>query len=120
VNRTEGTNLRVTLRGAGPDDRFRALSALLESGFEVAWNDPAAVALEPAGRTPEAVVAAAREARERAGARRLEDWKPWFPVIDYDRCTNCMQCLTFCLFEVYGVDANDRITVQNRSNCKTD
>jgi hypothetical protein len=18
------------------------------------------------------------------------DWKPWFPVIDYDRCTNCM------------------------------
>ena len=23
--------------------------------------------------------------------------KPWFPVIDYDRCTNCMQCLSFCL-----------------------
>src|SRR5688572_27200929 len=20
-------------------------------------------------------------------------WKPWFPVIDYTRCTNCMQCL---------------------------
>ena len=32
-------------------------------------------------------------------------WKPWFPVIDYDRCTNCMQCLSFCLFGVYGVDA---------------
>ncbi|HEX8311367.1 MAG TPA: ferredoxin family protein, partial [Chthoniobacteraceae bacterium] len=30
-------------------------------------------------------------------------WKPWFPVIDYDRCTNCMQCLSFCLFGVYGV-----------------
>ena len=30
-------------------------------------------------------------------------WKPWFPVIDYDRCTNCMQCLSFCLFDVYGV-----------------
>ncbi len=24
-------------------------------------------------------------------------WKPWFPVIDYDRCTNCMQCLSLCL-----------------------
>ena len=47
-------------------------------------------------------------------------WKPWFPVIDYDRCTNCMQCLTFCLFEVYGVDKNDKLTVQNQSNCKTD
>jgi Pyruvate/2-oxoacid:ferredoxin oxidoreductase delta subunit len=120
VSKTEGTNLRFTLRGAGPDDRFRALSALLESGFEVAWDDPSAVALEPAGLTAEAVVAAAREARSRAGARSLENWKPWFPVIDYDRCTNCMQCLTFCLFEVYGVDEQQKITVQNQSNCKTD
>jgi len=47
------------------------------------------------------------------------DWKPWFPVIDYDRCTNCMQCLSFCLFGVYGVDANQRIQVQNHDNCKT-
>ncbi len=28
------------------------------------------------------------------------DWIPWFPVIDYDRCTNCKQCLNFCLFGV--------------------
>ena len=46
-------------------------------------------------------------------------WKPWFPVIDYDRCTNCMQCLSFCLFDVYGVH-EDKIQVQNESNCKTD
>lgn len=46
-------------------------------------------------------------------------WKPWFPVIDYDRCTNCMQCLSFCLFDVYGVDAEKRIQVQNNDNCKT-
>jgi NAD-dependent dihydropyrimidine dehydrogenase PreA subunit len=53
-------------------------------------------------------------------ARRPGGWKPWFPVIDYDRCTNCMQCLSFCLFDVYGVDDNRRIRVQNQSNCKTD
>lgn len=47
-------------------------------------------------------------------------WKPWFPVIDYDRCTNCMQCLTFCLFDVYGVDAAQKIEVRTESNCKTD
>jgi Pyruvate/2-oxoacid:ferredoxin oxidoreductase delta subunit len=47
------------------------------------------------------------------------DWKPWFPVIDYDRCTNCMQCLSFCLFGVYGVDENQRIQAQNQDNCKT-
>ncbi len=47
-------------------------------------------------------------------------WKPWFPVIDYDRCTNCMQCLSFCLFDVYGVTDKGKINVQNQSNCKTD
>ncbi len=46
-------------------------------------------------------------------------WKPWFPVIDYSRCTNCMQCLSFCLFDVYGVK-NGKIHVQNQDNCKTD
>ena len=47
-------------------------------------------------------------------------WKPWFPVIDFDRCTNCMQCLSFCLFDVYGVTPNGEISVQNETNCKTD
>ena len=47
-------------------------------------------------------------------------WKPWFPVIDYDRCTNCMQCLSFCLFDVYGVTKEGKIQVQNENNCKTD
>ena len=47
-------------------------------------------------------------------------WKPWFPVIDFNRCTNCMQCLSFCLFDVYGVNGDGKIKVQNQSNCKTD
>ena len=25
----------------------------------------------------------------------------WYPVIDYSRCTNCMECIDFCLFGVY-------------------
>ena len=48
-----------------------------------------------------------------------KSWKPWFPVIDYDRCTNCMQCLSFCLFDVYSVDVNNQIEVLNQDNCKT-
>lgn len=47
-------------------------------------------------------------------------WKPWFPVIDYNRCTNCMQCLSFCLFDVYGVSQDGKIQVQNNNKCKTD
>ena len=42
----------------------------------------------------------------------------WYPVIDYSRCTNCMQCLDFCLFGVYGVDAGERIMVESQDNCK--
>ncbi|MBM3871374.1 MAG: ferredoxin family protein, partial [Verrucomicrobia bacterium] len=93
-----------------------------------------------AGRTPEAEgVAAGTTVRfqditgldapriaERAeavqtetGAARHGEWKPWFPVIDYDRCTNCMQCLSFCLFGVYGVDEQNKIQAQNHDNCKT-
>jgi Pyruvate/2-oxoacid:ferredoxin oxidoreductase delta subunit len=57
--------------------------------------------------------------RAELGAARHGEWKPWFPVIDYDRCTNCMQCLSFCLFGVYGVDGERQIQVQNQDNCKT-
>lgn len=57
--------------------------------------------------------------RAEANAARHGEWKPWFPVIDYDRCTNCMQCLSFCLFGVYGVDEQQKISVQTNENCKT-
>lgn len=57
--------------------------------------------------------------RGEVSAVKHGEWKPWFPVIDYDRCTNCMQCLSFCLFNVYGVDGDQRIQVQNNDNCKT-
>ncbi len=31
-----------------------------------------------------------------------------------------MQCLSFCLFDVYGVSAESKIQVQHQSNCKTE
>ena len=156
MNKTEGKNLRIVLyegSGSAPlgeEDRFRALSTLLDNGFEVtrpaaggevAGQDGAPMLVmgrfeggqPPTFESPEsihvrdlngadgeAILGIAREERDRIGARKLESWKPWFPVIDYDRCTNCMQCLTFCLFEVYGVDGKEKIAVQNESNCKTD
>ena len=61
----------------------------------------------------------AESVRAETNAAKHGDWKPWFPVIDYDRCTNCMQCLSFCLFGVYGVDEQQRIQAQNHDNCKT-
>ncbi len=57
--------------------------------------------------------------RAEGTGRPDEAWKPWFPVIDYDRCTNCMQCLSFCLFGVYDVDAEKQIDVAHPDRCKT-
>jgi NAD-dependent dihydropyrimidine dehydrogenase PreA subunit len=132
------------------DARLQTLTALLEEGFEVSRSAPdwhespsdveavlvlghfegetGALPVQAmksqvrniAGLAPEEVARVARDVRETFGARALEAWKPWFPVIDYSRCTNCMQCLSFCLFDVYAVDSESRITVQNESNCKTD
>jgi Pyruvate/2-oxoacid:ferredoxin oxidoreductase delta subunit len=67
-----------------------------------------------------AVLELVESVRGQARARKPGGWKPWFPVIDYGRCTNCMQCLSFCLFDVYGVSPTSKIQVQNQDNCKTD
>ena len=128
----------------GAEERFAALSGLLERGFAVTSANGERAVSSPdasrtivlgrfAGNTPEVDGAQARDItgwarrrsriswRRRAGSERAEtrEWKPWFPVIDYDRCTNCMQCLSFCLFGVYGVDGDSKIQVQNNDNCKT-
>jgi len=95
--------------------RFAGRAPLVESGGEsIAVHDAS-------GRSAAEIVAAVDGAR---GARPLnapgaaDAWKPWFPVIDPVRCTNCMQCLSFCLFDVYGVDSDHRLRVENPSNCK--
>ena len=42
----------------------------------------------------------------------------WYPVIDYSRCTNCMECIDFCLFGVYGIDKQETILVEQPDNCR--
>ncbi len=48
------------------------------------------------------------------------DWVPWFPIIDYERCTNCKQCLSFCPFDVYSRSEEDKVVVTQPENCKND
>jgi NAD-dependent dihydropyrimidine dehydrogenase PreA subunit len=80
----------------------------VEADAKVRWGSP-----DPATVADQAEAARAEFAAPAPGA-----WKPWFPVIDYDRCTNCMQCLSFCLFDVYGVSAEHTLRVENPANCK--
>lgn len=42
----------------------------------------------------------------------------WYPVVDYGLCTNCMECIDFCLFGVYGVDQGGQILVEEQDSCK--
>lgn len=44
-------------------------------------------------------------------------WPAWYPVIDYQRCTECGQCADFCLFGVYEKPGK-RVTVTNPQGCK--
>jgi NAD-dependent dihydropyrimidine dehydrogenase PreA subunit len=45
-------------------------------------------------------------------------WVPWFPVLDYDRCVNCKQCMSFCPFGVYALSAERKVEVRNPRSCK--
>jgi Pyruvate/2-oxoacid:ferredoxin oxidoreductase delta subunit len=72
------------------------------------------------GLEPDGMLRGLEELHARANTAPRAKWKPWFPVIDFSRCTNCMQCLTFCLFDVYGVSTDKKIEVRNPTNCKTD
>ena len=52
-------------------------------------------------------------------AKKPGEWIPWFPVLDYDRCHNCRQCLQFCLFGVYAADEGGKVRVAKPESCKT-
>ena len=53
-------------------------------------------------------------------ATRIDDHggRRWYPVIDYSRCTNCMECIDFCLFGVYGIDSAETILVEQPDSCR--
>jgi NAD-dependent dihydropyrimidine dehydrogenase PreA subunit len=46
-----------------------------------------------------------------------DTWVPWFPVLDYDRCSQCRQCLSFCPFGVYELEEK-RVVVRHPTKCK--
>jgi NAD-dependent dihydropyrimidine dehydrogenase PreA subunit len=82
--------------------------------FQNPTNDTA-LPLTPESRAPntEPPTSPATPVRiEEEAARR------WYPVIDFSRCTNCMECIDFCLFGVYGVDGQETILVEQPDNCR--
>lgn len=76
------------------------------------------------GSTAELLARLPRGGQTRADAEppavaKTGPWIPWFPVIDRERCRNCRQCMSFCLFGVYALAEDGRVEVRNPRNCKT-
>lgn len=71
----------------------------------------AGVELVPAQPTARGAAPAALLADEQTVPR-------WYPVIDFDRCTNCLECLNFCLFGVFGMNEAESITVEEPDACR--
>ncbi len=115
----------TTLGGAAPLDEASILLVLGDfSGqpapqFQGLERQPHVPHVDIGKLSPAEVLSALERQRADRPMNQPGQWKPWFPVIDYSRCTNCMQCLSFCLFDVYGVSKEGKIQVQNNDNCKT-
>ncbi len=43
----------------------------------------------------------------------------WYPVVDYSRCDNCLECLNFCLFGVFDTGADESLLVVMPDQCRT-
>ncbi len=102
----------------------RAVKWLFSFGGASLQNDDVKI-FNMRTESPEDIIASLIQDRAGGGDRtdiysaRTEDWVPWFPVIDYDRCGNCKQCLNFCLFGVYSLCDEEKVQVVNPANCKT-
>ncbi len=64
--------------------------------------------------------AAVAEAGSRVQVRSIDEpvRRRWYPVIDFSRCTNCLECIDFCLFGVYGVDEAESVLVELPDHCR--
>ena len=71
----------------------------------------------PAGET---VAIPAREGAASDGHTQVEEiTRPrWYPVVDYGRCGNCLECLNFCLFGVFGLDDSGVLLVEEPDACR--
>jgi ferredoxin len=100
---------RIVRENATPLVQLGGLNALQIGRRDGGGNGQA----EPARESKEATPPAPQVVRieEKSGRR-------WYPVIDYSRCTNCMECIDFCLFGVYGVDKVETILVEQPDNCR--
>lgn len=117
---TVGIDLMGWIQGTPkPEQLDRYLRSANGNGNGKAFSPPVA---NPPAAAPTAVdsVAADTESSDAGTPTRIEEStvRRWYPVIDYSRCTNCLECLDFCLFGVYGISTAEAILVEQPDNCR--
>lgn len=125
---TVGVNLLGWIQGSPKPDQLQRFLNPAPSNIDgttqpqSASSPSAPVLLSPLTLAPVAPAVTAGDATSSPPGEpvRIEEstGRRWYPVIDYSRCTNCLECLDFCLFGVYGVGAAETILVEQPDNCR--
>ncbi len=105
------------LEGRPRDDEQDTAARTLHC-LDLRQFDQAAALLERIDRI--AATATAGTSGPSPAPRRVEETTAlrWYPVIDFDRCNNCLECLNFCLFGVYGLDEENSILLELPDACR--
>jgi NAD-dependent dihydropyrimidine dehydrogenase PreA subunit len=102
---------------------------LVRHGVDVTAPERIVQCLNVRGIAPDAILAQLRVLLGTAAIQKIQLPEPrpeakldprWYPVIDGGLCTNCMECLDFCLFGVYGVDQKEMLRVVSPNQCRQD
>jgi NAD-dependent dihydropyrimidine dehydrogenase PreA subunit len=105
-------------------EEIQRIAATTEHAGLDAWigGQPTAAQRErlQTGVDPAALPAAAGASPAGPDGQRIDEdtSRRWYPVIDFSRCTNCLECIDFCLFGVYGIDNAETILVEQPDNCR--
>ena len=105
----------INMRTAAVDEVVDALRQFAAGRFS---GDTAPELQNDAADGGSSAAAPAEKNPLRSTLEQKGEWIPWFPVIDYDKCTHCKQCLSFCPFGVYSLDDEDKVRVTSPRNCK--
>ena len=114
--RTAGITGRL---GNGPDDRDDGARPIWCIGVHARVDSKAildGVDLILAGDSQNLLTPTAALGEPRRLGEETHD--RWYPVIDRDRCSGCLECLNFCLFGVYGMDGDDDILIEQPDACR--